>query len=126
MTAPLSDRLLEILGDATHRAILRALADGPQTQAGLLAATGCTQSSVSRATALLRGVGLLSEEPGSGRSPLLRLGQHDTVVSVLLAADRLAEALLEADSDRQAERSDRTRRQAIRKTSAPMESDRSA
>jgi DNA-binding transcriptional ArsR family regulator len=113
MTAPPADRLFEVLGEATVRDILRRVLAGPATQAELKADVGCDQSTVSRTTTLLRALGLI-ESSGGGRSPKWVPVHRDELVGVLLAADRLADAVIREASEQQAQRSTDTRRLAMR------------
>src|SRR4051812_12599248 len=113
MTAPLADQLLDALGEPTIRAVVRRLLSEPATQAQLIDEIGCNQSTVSRTTMLLRALGLI-ESSGAGRSATHQARNRDELVAVLLAADRLAETLIEQAGDQQAERSTETRRLAMR------------
>jgi anti-sigma factor RsiW len=114
MTDPLADRLLDALGDSTTRAVLRSLLHEPVTQAELPAVTRCNQSTASRTAALLRALGLVGDEDTGGRSPTLRVEAREELVAVLLAADRLAESILERQAAAQRTRSRQTRRLNVR------------
>lgn len=113
MTDPLADRLLDVLGDATARGVLRCILEKPVTQAELPDVAGCNQSTASRTAGVLRALGLVSDE-GGGRSPTLTVDAREELVAVLLAADRLAEAILERQIAAQKAASKRTRRLNMR------------
>jgi DNA-binding transcriptional ArsR family regulator len=113
-TATLSDRLLAVLGDPTGGDLVRRLAKASATQAELVSAVGCSQPAASRWITELRAAGAVIEEPGPGRAVVLRLACRDEVLGLLLAADRLAEAVLTYQSELQAQRSAETRRLAMR------------
>jgi DNA-binding transcriptional ArsR family regulator len=113
MTAPLSDRILDALGEPTARSILRRLLSSAATQAELVDDLGCDQSTVSRTSSLLRSLGLV-EVSGSSRSAALVAAHRDELLGALLAADRLAESVIEDMINRQADRSTSTRRLAVR------------
>jgi hypothetical protein len=113
---PLADRLLEAFTEPATLRIVRALAEADQTQASLVGSLGMGQSVASRTLKTLRLLGVVDAE--SPRSAI-RLRAPDEVRAVLLATDRLAEALLKEDATDQRELSDRTRRAAVRR--APSE-----
>ena len=113
MTAPLADQLLDALGEPTIRGIARRLLSAPATQGELIDELGCNQSTVSRGTLLLRTLGVVSSS-GAGKSATFTVTTRDELVAVLLAADRLAEALIRRASDQQGRRSTETRRLAVR------------
>ena len=121
MTEPLSDRLLDVLGDATARRVVQELVNRELSQADLVEAVGFSQPAVSRAVRLLRALGLVSGSTGS-RGEHLRLVGRDELSTVLLATDRLAEALVKVQAAAQAERSRRTRRAVIKPTHGTDES----
>jgi len=122
MTEPLSDRLLDALGDPVARRVVRRLLEGARGQSDLIAELGVGQATVSRAVKLLRAVGLVAPT-GGGRSPRLRITGHRRAVAVLLAVDRLADELLEEEGRAQGERSDATRRAAVHPTNRPRRGD---
>lgn len=113
MTDPLADRILEALGDARTQAIVRRLLEGPATQAELQASVGCDQGTVSRATAALRMLGLVAATGGK-RSLTWAPVHRDELVAMILAADRLAEAVLRETAEQQSMRSSHSRRLAVR------------
>lgn len=113
MTEPLADRLLEVLSEATVRDIVRRVLARPATQAELKADMGCDQSTVSRTMTLLRMLGLV-ESSGGGRTAKWVPVHRDELVGLLLAADRLADAVIRQEAEQQAQRSSDTRRLAMR------------
>jgi DNA-binding transcriptional ArsR family regulator len=117
MTAPRADQLLDALGDATIRDVMRCLLVAPATQADLVRERVGSQGNLSRVVAVLRALDLL-EESGSGRSVLLSIGPRDEAIGLLMAADRLAEATLAAAQAAQESRSTDTRRRAIREATS--------
>jgi DNA-binding MarR family transcriptional regulator len=118
MTAPLADRVLQVLGDGTTRGVLRRLMTAPADQGELASKLSCNQSTASRAIATLRGLGLI-EELGRGRSTTLQIVARAELIAVLLAADRLAEVLIEREAEMQADLSAETRRLAVRPADDP-------
>lgn len=114
MMVPLADRLLEALGDPTTRGVLRCLLDQSLTQAELPKTTNCNQSTASRTTGVLRALGLVCDENMGGRSPTLQVESREELIAVLLAADRLAEAILERQAVAQRAASKTTRRLNMR------------
>lgn len=115
MTA-LSDRILEALADPTARAVLRRSLHEESTQTQLAANLAATQSTVSRAIASLRTLGLIGDADGRRRGSLLKVQARDELVALLLAVDRLAEAVLRIECAAQEERSASDRRLAVRDT----------
>jgi DNA-binding transcriptional ArsR family regulator len=113
MTEPLSDRLLETLGDSAARQVLRQLLVGARTQNELIAELGIAQATASRALRILRGIGLVASNTGR-RGEKLHVEAKDAVATLLLAADRLAEQVLHAQLQAQRDRSASTRRAAIK------------
>jgi DNA-binding transcriptional ArsR family regulator len=112
MTEPLSDRLLDTLGDPIARAVVRALLERERSQTDLTEDLGLAQSTVSRIVKVLRAVGLVAPTSGA-RGQSLAVTAHGETVGILLAADRLAEQLIDREQTVQAERSSATRRAAI-------------
>ena len=108
-----ADRLLEAFGEARVRDIVRRTLAGPATQAQLKADVGCDQSTVSRTTSLLRALGVI-EPSGIGRTGTWVPAHRDELVGLLLAADRLADAVIRETSEQQLQRSTDTRRLAMR------------
>lgn len=122
MTQPLADRLLELLADPLSRDVLRALLDEPETQGGLVDRIGASQSALSRAIKGLRAVGLV--EADGLREALLTPAARDQTLGVLIAADRLAETLLDSEREAQRSASKRTRRAVVRPVTAePLDVD---
>jgi DNA-binding transcriptional ArsR family regulator len=122
MTTPLADRLLEALGDPTARATLRHLLTRPAKQAQIVTQLQqddpmLRQSTVSRTLALLRALGAV-DVAGGGGSREWSVRRRDELLAVLLAADRLADGLLEDERERQAERSGETHRLRVRPAQA--------
>ena len=113
MTEPLADRLLETLGDPVAREVVRSLLLRECSQNELVGELGVAQATASRAIRVLRAVGLVSTTTGR-RNEKLRIEADDAVIASLLAIDRLAEKLLEAQTTAQLKRSAATRRLAIR------------
>jgi DNA-binding transcriptional ArsR family regulator len=120
MTEPLSDRLLDALGDPAARAVLRLLLETERSQAELIDDLGVAQATVSRVVKVLRAVGLVAPASG-GRRQLLAVTAAHEALAVLLAADRLAERLIEREQRAQRERSHATRRTAIQPASGDSE-----
>jgi DNA-binding transcriptional ArsR family regulator len=112
MTEPLSDRLLDMLGDPIAREVLRALLERERSQTDLIEDLGLAQATVSRVVKVLRAAGLVAPT-SRARRQLLAVTAHAETVGILLAADRLAEQLIEREQTVQAERSSATRRAAI-------------
>jgi DNA-binding transcriptional ArsR family regulator len=108
-----ADRLLEAVAEPVAVQIVRALASTAQTQVALVGHLGLGQSVVSRATKTLRTAGVIESVTPRGE---LRLRAADETRSLLLAVDRLAEALLADDAERQRLTSAQTRRSQIRRT----------
>jgi DNA-binding transcriptional ArsR family regulator len=104
--------LLETIADPAALQIVRALAESEQSQVALVERLDIGQSVVSRSLRTLRSVGVV--EAASPRGAL-RLRSPDETRAILLAADRLAEALLAEDSLEQRELSNRTRRAVVRR-----------
>jgi DNA-binding transcriptional ArsR family regulator len=113
MTEPLADRLLAVLGDSAARAVVRGLLHRAQSQTDLVTVLGLAQATVSRAVKILRAVGLIRPQEG-GRSPRLTVTAPEETAGVLLAADRLAEELLDREHHAQRERSTATRRAVVK------------
>lgn len=95
------------------RAVLRRLLESPGTQADVTADLGCNQSTASRAIGTLRSLALV-EDDGAAQPIAFRVSARDEVLAVFLAADRLAEALLQREVVEQKAWSEATRRLAIR------------
>jgi hypothetical protein len=91
---------------------VRVLLDRELPQKALTTELAVAQSTISRAVASLKSVGLVRAE-GLRDAPLY-VCCRDEVVGVLLAADRLAEELLASDTAAQKRRSQETRRSAVR------------
>jgi DNA-binding transcriptional ArsR family regulator len=91
--------------------IVRALSAEDLTQAQLVTRLDLGQSVASRALRLLRAVGLAeSDTPRAA----IRLRAESEVKQILLAADRLAEAILTVDHAEQETLTSETRRAVIR------------
>jgi DNA-binding transcriptional ArsR family regulator len=75
------------------------------------------QSTVSRTLALLRALGAV-DVAGGGASREWSVRRRDELLAILLAADRLADALLGDERERQAERSRETHRLRVRPAEA--------
>ena len=111
MSAAPANRILEVLAEPVALRIVRALAAEDHTQAQLVTSLQLGQSVASRALKLLRVVGLVeSDTPRS----VIRLRVESEVKQLLLAADRLAEALLVVDQADQKTLTRETRRTVIR------------
>ncbi len=115
MSGAPADRHLELLGDTASLQIVRLLAEDELTQASIVERLGMNQSLASRAIKGLRGAGLVTSD--TARGPL-RLRAPDESRALLLAGDRLAEAVLRLDEDDQRTLSTRTRKAAMRPTPA--------
>lgn len=113
MTEPLSDRLLEALGDPIARGIVRLLAERELSQAELIKELGVGQSTASRAVKVLRASGLVAPAE-FGRGVDLAITAGPEALNLLLAADRLAERVLEQEDLAQKDQSLKTRKLAIK------------
>jgi DNA-binding transcriptional ArsR family regulator len=113
MTEPLSDRLLDALGDPVARPVVRLLVEEELPQSDLIEKLGVAQATVSRAVKVLRAVGLVAPVD-RGRGPRLAVTAPAEVVTLFLATDRLAEQVLEREEQAQKRRSKETRRLALR------------
>jgi len=111
VSAAPANRILEVLAEPVALRIVRALAAEDHTQAQLVTRLQLGQSVASRALKLLRVVGLAeSDTPRS----VIRLRVESEVKQLLLAADRLAEAILVVDQADQKTLTRETRRTVIR------------
>jgi DNA-binding transcriptional ArsR family regulator len=111
VSAAPANRILEVLAEPVALRIVRALSAEDHTQAQLVTRLHLGQSVASRALQLLRVVGLVeSDAPRS----VIRLRVESEVKQLLLAADRLAEALLVVDQADQKTLTRETRRTVIR------------
>lgn len=88
------ERLGTALGDATRRAILRALADGPSYPADLARELDTSRANVSNHLACLRGCGIVTATP-EGRH--VRYDLVDPALVEVLA--RLSSMLADVDPD---------------------------
>lgn len=111
MTTP-ADRLLDLFGDEIVRRVVRCLLAEELTQKDLIARVDAAQSSVSKAVGLLRTAGVV--EARGLRAAALIVRQPAETLAVLMAADRLAEALAVKDTAAQADRSREDRLLGIR------------
>ena len=111
MSAAPANRILEVLAEPVALRIVRALSAEELTQAQLVARLKLGQSVASRALRLLRVVGLV--ESDSPRAAI-RLRAESEVKQILLAADRLAEAIHGLDGSAQEQLAAQTRRTVIR------------
>ena len=110
MSSAPADRILEALAEPLSLEIVRALSVAEQTQSELVRALELGQSGASRAIKSLRSVGVV--ESDSPRGPI-RLRAEPEVKQILLAADRLAEAVISVDMAQQRRLSAETRRATI-------------
>jgi DNA-binding transcriptional ArsR family regulator len=116
-----ANRILDVLAEPIALRIIRALTAEDQTQAQLVTRLHLGQSVASRALKLLRAVGLVeSDTPRS----VIRLRAEPEVKQLLLAADRLAEALLVVDQVDQKTLTRETRRTVIRRSPDAIPIDR--
>src|SRR6201996_7993831 len=115
MSAAPADRILEALAEPISLRIIRRLAGAEQTQAQLVEDLEIGQSGASRAIKALRLVGLVQ---AGRRRPPIQLRAGDELKQLLLAADRLAEAVMAVDADEQTAISAETRRAVIRPSDA--------
>jgi len=113
MTEPLSDRLLDALGDPVARSILKTLERADLSQLELIERLELPQATVSRTLKLLRALGLVTQSR-PGRGVALSLTVADGTSALFLAADRLAEEVLKGELQAQREESADTRRRIIR------------
>jgi DNA-binding transcriptional ArsR family regulator len=116
-----ANRILEVLAEPVTLRIIRALSAEDHTQAQLVTRLHLGQSVASRTLKLLRVVGLV--ESDSPRS-VIRLRMEPEVKQLLLAADRLAEALLVVDQADQKTLTRETRRAVIRRSADAIPIDR--
>jgi DNA-binding transcriptional ArsR family regulator len=121
MSSAPADRILEALAEPLSLEIVRALSVAEKTQSELVRALELRQSGASRAIKVLRSVGMV--ESDSPRGPI-RLRAEPEVKQILLAADRLAEAVISVDLAQQTKLSGETRRSAIHASDSGGEIDR--
>jgi DNA-binding transcriptional ArsR family regulator len=121
MSSAPADRILEALAEPLSLEIIRALSVDEQTQSELVRGLELGQSGASRAIKSLRSVGIV--ESDSPRGPI-RLRAEPEVKQILLAADRLAEAVISVDVAQQQTLSAKTRRAAIHASQREADIDR--
>jgi transposase len=112
---PLADRLLDALGDSTTRDVLRTVLAGGASQREIASRIDRDQATVSRGLGRLRDLGLIAQR--TPRAQTIEVIAPDQIAAILRAADRLAEHLLEIETDAQAERSKSTTKAVVRPVS---------